>query len=79
MIFIVLGSIPYNNLYGSQTQTLSREQEKNIQKELDHKIYELPDDPPKLELGDSLLNLLGAEADDTFNEKFVHKKMKRRQ
>ena len=27
-------------------------------------MFELPDDPPKLELGDGLTNVLGAEADD---------------
>ena len=27
-------------------------------------MFELPDDPPKLELGDGLINVLGAEADD---------------
>ena len=54
---------------------MSRKQEKNnIQKELDDKIYELPDDPPKLELGDGLINMLGVEADDILDEKFVNKK-----
>ena len=42
-----------NNLYDSQTQTLTREEVKDaVQKQLDDKIYELPDDPSKLELGD---------------------------
>ena len=45
---------PSNNLYDSQTQALIREKEKI----LDDKIYELPDDPPKLELGDDLANIL---------------------
>ena len=36
-------------------------------------IYELPD-PPKLELGDGLLNSLGAEADDILEQKFINKK-----
>ena len=56
-----------NYLYGSQTQTLTREKEeiKNAeQKELDDKIYELPNDLPKLELGDDLANILGPEAED---------------
>ena len=38
-----------NNLYGCQTQTLTREKEEiknTAQKELDDRIYELPDDPP---------------------------------
>ena len=56
-----------NYLYGSQTQTLTREKEeiKNAeQKELGDKIYELPNDLPKLELGDDLANILGPEAED---------------
>ena len=36
-------------------------------------IYELPD-PPKLELGDGLLNPLGVEADDILELQFVDKK-----
>ena len=46
----------------------------NKKKELDGKTYELSDDPPKLELGDGLINVLGAEADETLDEKFVNKK-----
>ena len=68
---------PSNNLFGSQTQTLTREREEikdKVQKELDDKIYELPDDPPKLELGDSLANIFGPEAEDILDEKFVNKK-----
>ena len=68
---------PWNNLYGSRTQTLTREKEeiKNpVQKELDDKIYELPNDPPKLKLGDGLENILGPEAEDILNEGFVNKK-----
>ena len=68
---------PWNNLYGSRTQTLTREKEeiKNpVQKELDDKIYELPNDPPKLKLGDDLENILGPEAEDILNEGFVNKK-----
>ena len=61
---------PSNNLYDLQTQTLTRKREKvkdAAQKELDDKIYELPDDPPKLELRVGLLlgtGLLGTEAED---------------
>ena len=75
-----LSPLPFtlsNNLYGSQTQTLTREKEeiKNaVQKELDDKIYELPDDPPKLELGDVLANILGPGAEDILNERFVNEK-----
>ena len=56
------------NLFGSQTQTLTRENEKvqdSVRKELDDTIYELPN-PPKLELADGLLNSLGVQADDIF-------------
>ena len=66
-----------NNLYGSQTQTLTREKEeiKNaVQKDLDDKIYELPNDPPKLELGDGQANILGPEAEDILDEGFINKK-----
>ena len=51
------------NLSGLQTQILTREKEKekivkdSVQSELGETIYELPD-PPRLELGDDLLNSL---------------------
>ena len=57
------------NIFGSQTQTLTREKERekvvqeSVQQELDNAIYKLPD-PPKLELGNGLLNSLGIEADN---------------
>ena len=72
-----LAFAPSNNLYGSQTQTLTREKEeiKNVvQKDLDDKIYELPNDPPNLELGDGLANILGPEAEDILDEGFINKK-----
>ena len=66
------------NLFGLQTQTLTREKEKtvkgNIQQQLDDTLYELPDNPPKLELGGCLLNLLGVEADDVLDQEFVSNK-----
>ena len=31
-------------------------------------------DPPKLELGDTLENLLGPETEDVLDEKFINKK-----
>ena len=37
-------------------------------------MYELLDDPPKLELGDGLINVLGSEAHDILDEKFVNEK-----
>ena len=72
-----LAFTPSNNLYGSQTQTLTREKEEiqnAVQKDLDDKIYELPDDPPKLELGDGQANILGPEAEDILDEGFINKK-----
>ena len=63
------------NLFGSQTQTLTRENEKvqdSVWKELDDTIYELPN-PPKLELADGLLNSLGVQADDIFEQTFLKK------
>ena len=34
----------------------------------------MPDDPPKLELGHRLANILGAESGSILDEKFVNKK-----
>ena len=42
-------------------------------KELGDKIHELSDDPTKLELGDTLANLLGPEVEDILDQKFVNK------
>lgn len=55
-----------------QTLTKEREELKDVQKELDDKIYELPDNPPKLELGEGLGNLLGLEVEDFLDERFVN-------
>ena len=66
------------NIVG-QKQTLTREKEwekvaqGSVQQELDDAIYELPD-PPKLELGNGLLNLLDVEANDILEQKFFNKK-----
>ena len=68
---------PTNNLFGSQTQTLTREKEEikdEVQKELDDKIYELPDDLPKLEHRDGLASILAPETEDILDENFVNKK-----
>ena len=46
----------------------------DVQQQLDDTLYELPDNPPKLELGDGLLNSLGVEADDVLNQEFVSSK-----
>ena len=67
---------PANNLFGSQTQTLTREKEETKDKvlqEIDEKIHEIPD-LPKLELGNGLINVLGAEAKDILEDKFVNSK-----
>ena len=58
---------PPNNLYGYQTQTWTRKREEvkdAVQRELDDKIYELPDDSPKLELRFDFASLLGPGAED---------------
>ena len=45
----------------------------SVQKELDNTIYELPD-PPTLELGDGLLDLLGVEVNYVLDKQFVNEK-----
>ena len=66
------------NIVG-QKQTLAREKEwekvaqGSVQQELDDAIYKLPD-PPKLELGNGLLNLLDVEANDILEQKFFNKR-----
>ena len=65
-----------NNLFGSQTETLTREKEETKDKvleEIDEKIYELRD-PPKLELGHGLANVLSAEAEDILEDNFINSK-----
>ena len=65
-----------NNLFGSQTQTLSREKEEtedNVLENIAEKIYEIPD-LLKPELGDGLANVLGAETEDISKDKFVNSK-----
>ena len=67
---------PANNLFGSQTQTLTREKEETKDKvleEIDEKIHEIPD-LPKLELGNGLVSHLGAEAKDILEGKLVNSK-----
>ena len=41
---------------------------------MDDIIYQLPNDPQKLELGDGLANILEPEAEDNLDEGFVNKK-----
>ena len=41
---------------------------------MDDIIYQLPNDPQKLELGDGLTNILKPEAEDILDEGFVNKK-----
>ena len=67
---------PANNLFCSQPQTLTKEKEETKDKvleEIDEKIHEIPD-LPKLELGNGLVNLLGAEAKDILEGKLVNSK-----
>ena len=58
------------NLFGLQTQALTREKEKDVldsvQRELDKTIYELQD-PPGLDIDDGLLILLGVQVDDVLD------------
>lgn len=70
---------PSGNIFGSQALTFTRESEDvkdNVQKELDSTIFELPD-PPKHELGDNLISLLGVKADDILEQSLLTKKNKR--
>ena len=64
-----------NHFFGSHVMTKEKkeeEREKIIDK-IDDKIYEIPD-LAKLELGDQLLNTLGAEAEDILEGDFVSSK-----
>ena len=56
---------PSTDLFGSQVLTKEKEEEakEKVLEEIDGKIYEIPG-LPKLELGDGLANILGAEAED---------------
>ena len=65
-------TFPSNNLFGSQTQTLTREKEETKNKEPlnNNKIYELPE-MPKTELGDRLANLLGTEGEKILEDDFL--------
>ena len=61
-----------NNLFGSMGLMAGpREKlsEEKAEKEIHDFLYELPDvGMPTLELGDKLLNIFGAEAEDLFND-----------
>ena len=64
-----------DQLFGSHVMTKEKKEEEKekVLDEIDDKIYELPD-LPKLELGDQLLNTLGAEAEAIFEDNFVTSK-----
>ena len=55
------------------TKEKEEETKDRVFKEIDDKIYEIPD-RPKLELVDGLANILGAEAEDILKENFVNPK-----
>ena len=55
------------------TKEKKEEEKEKVLDEIDDKIYELPD-LPKLELGDQLLNTLGAEAKAILEDNFVTSK-----
>ena len=62
-------------MFSSQVLTKEKEEEikDKVLEEIDDKIHEIPD-LPKLELGDGLANILGAEAEDILKENFVNSK-----
>ena len=68
-------TFPSTDLFSSQVLTKEKEEETKdkVLEETDDKIHEIPD-LPKLELGDSLANILGAEAEDILKENFVNSK-----
>ena len=63
----------YLEIYLVHKHKYQKEKKKKFRKKLGNTIYESPD-PPKLELGDGLLNSLGVEADDILEQKFVNQK-----
>ena len=63
----------YLEIYLVHKHKYQKEKKKKFRKELGNTSYESPD-PPKLELGDGLLNSLGVEADDILEQKFVNQK-----
>ena len=63
----------YLEIYLVRKHKYQKEKKKKFRKELGNTSYESPD-PPKLELGDGLLNSLGVEADDILEQKFVNQK-----
>ena len=54
-------------MFGCQAATAIRENRTKTQQEVDNFLYELPDNMPKLVLGDGLLNTSGIEAEDLFD------------
>ena len=68
-------SRPGHNIFGSQTQELHREEKpkSRVLEEIDEKILKLPD-PPKIELGDALAHVLGTEANNILEDKYLNSK-----
>ena len=66
---------PGNSIFGSQAQELVREEKPKgrVLKEIDEKILELPD-PPKIVLGDVLAHMLGTEAENILEDKYLNSK-----
>ena len=56
-----------DDLFGSQVATTVRDSKTKTQAAVDDFLYELPEDMPDLELGDGLLQTLGAEAEELFD------------
>ena len=59
-----------NDLFGSQAATAVRENKTKTetQQEIDDFLFEMPENMPDLELGDGLINFLGAEAESLFDK-----------
>ena len=57
-------------MFGSQAATAVRENKTKTetQQEIDDFLFEMPENMPDLELGDGLINFLGAEAESLFDK-----------
>ena len=62
-----------SSLFDSQTAVAVKPPKEKIIDKIETAIYKIPD-PPKLELGDSLLNALGIEAVEILKDDFVSDK-----
>ena len=70
---------PKPSLFGSQIMTMTKPPKEKVKEEkvidkIDTAIYELPD-PPKIEIGDPLLNVLTTEAEGILEDDYVNDKV----